>query len=117
MANLGSDFGVVGNEEVISNSEGRSYGFEVFAQKKSYSGLYGLVSYTFVVSEFKDKTDKFISSSWDNKHLLTVTGGKKLNKNWEIGGKFRLVGGQPYTPYDFEASSLNFLMISLYIAS
>ena len=105
LANLGSDFGVVGNEEVISNSEGRSYGFEVFAQKKSYSGLYGLVSYTFVVSEFKDKTDKFISSSWDNKHLLTVTGGKKLNKNWEIGGKFRLVGGSPFTPYNIDASS------------
>jgi len=105
LANLGSDFGVVGNEEVISNSEGKSYGFEVFAQKKSYSGLYGLVSYTFVVSEFKDKTDKFISSSWDNKHLLTVTGGKKLNKNWEIGGKFRLVGGSPFTPYNIDASS------------
>ncbi|HEY9167955.1 MAG TPA: TonB-dependent receptor [Lutibacter sp.] len=105
LANLGSDFGVVGNEEVISTSEGRTYGFEFFAQKKSYSGLYGILSYTYVVSEFKDNLDIFIPSTWDNRHLLTVTGGKKLKRNWEIGGKFRLVGGRPYTPYDMDASS------------
>jgi len=105
LANLGADFGVVGNEEVISTSEGRAYGFEFFAQKKSYSGLYGILSYTFVVSEFKDNLNNYIPSTWDNKHLLTVTGGKKLKRNWELGGKFRLVGGRPYTPYDMDASS------------
>ena len=106
LANLGSDFGVVGNEEVYSNSKGRAYGFEVFAQKRSYSGLYGIASYTYVISEFKGWNNEFIPSSWDNKHLLTLTGGKKLKKNWEIGGKFRLIGGQPYTPYDMSSSTL-----------
>jgi hypothetical protein len=105
LANLGADFGVVGNEEVTSTSEGWAYGFEFFAQKKSYSGLYGILSYTYVVSEFKDNLNNFIPSTWDNKHLLTVTGGKKLKRNWEIGGKYRLVGGRPYTPYDMDASS------------
>ena len=106
LANLGSDFGVIGNEEVSSTSKGRSYGIELLAQKKSYNGLYGIVSYTFVKSEFENALNSYIPSSWDNRHLLTITGGKKLKKNWEIGGKFRLVGGQPYTPYDFENSSL-----------
>ena len=106
LANLGSDFGVIGNENVTSTSKGRAYGLEVFAQKKSYKGLYGLVSYTFVVSEFKDASGNFIPSSWDNKHLLTITGGKKLKKNWEVGGKLRFVGGSPYTPYDLNASSI-----------
>jgi len=105
LANLGADFGVVGNEEVTSTSEGRAYGFEFFAQKKSFSGLYGILSYTYVVSEFKDNLNIYIPSTWDNKHLLMVTGGKKLKRNWEIGGKFRLVGGRPYTPYDMDASS------------
>lgn len=105
LANLGADFGVVGNEEVTSTSEGRAYGFEFFAQKKSYAGMYGILSYTFVVSEFKDHLNNYIPSTWDNKHLLTVTAGKKLKRNWEIGGKFRLVGGRPYTPYDMDASS------------
>lgn len=105
LANLGADFGVVGNEEVTSTSQGRAYGFEVLLQKKSYSGLYGILSYTFVKSEFKDLNNVYVPSSWDNRNLLTATGGKKFNKNWELGAKFRLVGGQPYTPYDYDASA------------
>jgi hypothetical protein len=106
LANLGSDFGVIGNEEVTSTSEGRAYGIEFLAQKKSYKGLYGIISYTFVKSEFKDVNDSYIASSWDNRHMLTITAGTKLKKNWEIGGKFRYIGGQPYTPYNLEASSI-----------
>ncbi|WP_233897087.1 TonB-dependent receptor [Tenacibaculum piscium] len=106
LANLGDGFGVVGNEEVLSNSKGRAYGVEILAQKKSYNGLYGLASYTFVRSEFKNALGNYIPSTWDNKHLLTVTAGKKLKKNWEIGAKFRLVGARPHTPYDANASSL-----------
>ncbi len=33
---------------------------------------------------------------------LNITAGKKLKKNWEIGAKFRFLGGSPYTPYDIE---------------
>jgi len=106
LANLGSDFGVIGNEEVTSDSEGRAYGFEILAQKKSYNGLYGILSYTYVRSEFKNAINNYVPSTWDNRHLLTFTGGKKLKKNWEIGAKYRLVGGRPYTPYDMNASSL-----------
>lgn len=106
LANLGADFGVVGNEAVTSESKGKAYGFEIFAQKKSYKGLYGIISYTFVRSEFQDASGTYIPSSWDNQHLLTITAGKKIKKNWELGAKFRLVGGKPYTPYDADASSL-----------
>lgn len=106
LANLGADFGVVGNEEVVSNSKGRAYGFELLAQKKSYNGLYGIASYTFVRSEFKNAVGNYIPSTWDNRHLITITAGKKLKKNWEVGSKFRLVGGRPFTPYDKDASSL-----------
>lgn len=106
LANLGSDFGVVGTEAVTSSSEGRAYGFEFLAQKKSYDGLYGILSYTYVRSEFRNGGSQCIPATWDNRHLLTFTGGKKLKKNWEIGVKYRLVGGRPYTPYDANASSL-----------
>ena len=106
LANLGADFGVVGNEAVTSTSKGKAYGFELLAQKKSYEGLYGILSYTFVRSEFQDVLNNYIPSSWDNEHLLTITAGKKFNNNWELGAKFRLVGGKPYTPYDLDASSL-----------
>lgn len=106
LANLGNDFGVVGSEAVVSNNQGRSYGFELLTQKKSFEGIYGILSYTFVRSEFKDVNNVYVPSTWDNKHLLTFTGGKKLNRNWEIGAKFRIVGGKPYTPYDLEKSAI-----------
>ncbi len=106
LANLGSAYGVVGNEAVSFNSTGRAYGLEFLCQKKSYSGLYGILAYTLVFSEFKDVNGAYVPSTWDNRHLLTFTGGVHLKRNWELGLKFRYVGGRPYTPYDYNASSL-----------
>lgn len=106
LANLGGDFGVIGNEAVTSTSKGRSYGLELLAQQKLSTSIYGIISYTFVRSEFQNGNKDYIPSSWDNKHLLNVTLGKKLNRNWEIGSKFRLLGGAPYTPYNKELSAL-----------
>lgn len=99
LANLGADFGVIGNAPVNSTSEGKSYGVEFLLQQKLYNGFYGLLSYTWVRSEFKDKTGNFSPSSWDNKHLVSLTGGKKFGKNWELGVRWLFTGGAPYTPY------------------
>lgn len=104
LANLGADFGTIGNAPVNSSSEGRSYGLELLFQQKLYKGLYGLLSYTFVRSEFAGRTDEFIPSAWDNRHLISLTGGKRLKKNWEVGFRFLLTGGAPYTPYDVAAT-------------
>ncbi len=106
LANLGADFGVVGNVPAISRSEGRSYGLEVLVQQKLWKGLYGIISYTFVRSEFQDKDKNFVPSSWDSRHLFTLTAGYKFKKNWEVGLRWRLVDGQPYTPYDTALSTL-----------
>jgi outer membrane receptor for ferrienterochelin and colicin len=106
LANLGGDFGVIGNEPVTSTSKGRSYGIELLIQQKLSSSVYGILSYTYVRSEFEDKTGVLIPSSWDNRHILNVTAGKKLKRDWEIGMKFRFLGGNPYTPYDVNRSAL-----------
>jgi hypothetical protein len=63
-----------------------------------------LASYTFVRSSFTDIDDELIPSSWDSKHLLTITGSKEFKQNWRAGFKWRFVGGLPYTPYDLELS-------------
>ena len=49
---------------------------------------------------------RWIPSSWDNKHLFSLTATRKFSRNWDIGLKWRFVGGAPYTPYDIEKSSL-----------
>jgi len=105
LANLGGDFGVVGNEPANSTSFGRTYGVELLLQQKLMSSVYGILSYTFVRAEFSNKNNELTPSSWDNKHILNITTGKKLKNNLEIGAKFRLIGGSPYTPYDYDRSA------------
>jgi outer membrane receptor for ferrienterochelin and colicin len=106
LANKGGDFGVFGNEEVTSTGTGRAYGFEVYMRDKILDQIDVILSYTFVRSEFKDFKDDFIPSSWDNRHLLNLTMSKEFKRNWNLGAKWRFVGGNPFTPWDLNRSSL-----------
>src|SRR5690606_30899627 len=106
LANLGGDFGVIGNEAVKSIGSGRSYGLELLVQRKLYNGLYGIAALTLVRSEFTDKNNNYVPSSWDNRYILSLTAGKKFKKNWELGARLAFLGGTPYTPYDEYTSSL-----------
>ncbi len=109
LANQGTDFGIIGNEQVTSTGFGRTYGFELFFQQKLTTKLYATVSYTMVRSEFTgaDKS-KYIASAWDYKHLISGICGYKFNRGWELGLKYRFVGGAPYTPFDMSASQANY---------
>ena len=106
LANLGADFGVVGNKPVIGTTDGRSYGLEFFAQQRLNRGFYGIFALTLFRSEFKDKSNEYVQSSWNSRYILSMTAGKILPRNWEIGAKLRVSGGSPYTPYDIAYSSL-----------
>ena len=106
LANLGADFGVIGNEEVQSISKGRAYGLEFETRIAASNEFNFNLSYTLVRSEFEDKNGDYIVSSWDSKHVLVLTTTKKLKRDWRIGARWRFVGGLPYTPYDLNRSSL-----------
>jgi hypothetical protein len=109
LSNLGTDFTLLGNEAVVTTGKGRAYGVELFAQKKLTEKFFGILSYTFYRSLYSGVTDQLISSSWDNRHLLSITWGYKFPRNWELGLKFRYQGGAPYTPFDEVQSRLNYL--------
>jgi hypothetical protein len=106
LANLGADFGVIGNEPVVSIGEGRSYGLEFLVQRKLFNGLFGIAALTLVRSEFTDKNGDYVPSAWDNQFILSLTAGKKFAKNWEVGTRIQVLGGPPFTPVDAETSSL-----------
>ncbi|MDZ4793918.1 MAG: TonB-dependent receptor [Bacteroidota bacterium] len=108
LANLGTDFTALGNEAVTTNGKGKAYGIEFFAQKKLTKNFFGILSYTFYRSLYSGADNKFVASSWDNRHLLSVTWGYKFPRNWELGLKFRYQGGAPFTPFDEIASRLNY---------
>lgn len=109
LANLGSDFNVLGNEAVVTNGKGNAYGVEFFAQKKLTEKFFGILSYTYYRSRYSGADKKLVPSSWDNKHLLSFTWGYKFPRNIELGLKFRYQGGAPYTPFDEAASRANYL--------
>ncbi len=106
LGSKGADYGVYGDEEVLSVSKGRAYGVEFLARFKALWGFNGVATYTFVRSEFTDKKEDYLPSSWDNRHLFSVTATRSLRKNWDFGFKWRYVGGAPYTPWDLTRSSL-----------
>lgn len=105
LANLGADFGVIGNEPTASINEGRAYGVEFLVQRRASNGIYGILAYTFVRSQFKNADGEYISSAWDSRNFVTLTTGKKFKNNWEAGLRWRYAGGLPYTPFDVDASS------------
>ena len=109
LANLGGDFSVLGNEPVASIGLGRTYGVELLAQKKFTKHFYGVASVTFYKSEFTSFDDDiYLPSAWDNKVLLSFTGGYKFGKNWEISARTRFLGKTPYAPVDVEASEQSY---------
>lgn len=105
IANLGGDFGVIGNAPANSTGIGRTYGMEVLFQQKLYKGFYGIVAYTLGWSEFQDKNGVYRPSSWDARHIVAITAGKRFSNNWEIGFKWRFQSGLPFTP-DSDVSNL-----------
>ncbi|MCK9168098.1 MAG: TonB-dependent receptor [Bacteroidales bacterium] len=105
LASKGADFGTFGDEEVTSTSSGKAFGAEFFIRDKSFKNFNIILSYTYVRSLFTDEGNTYISSAWDNRHLLTAQVSRSLPGNWDVGMKYRFVGGPPYTPNDLELSS------------
>ncbi len=106
LASKGADYGVYGDEAVTPVSKGNAYGFEILGRLKKYKRLNAVLTYTFVRSEFTDNKGEYIPSSWDNRHLLTITATRNFKKNWDLGFKWRYIGGAPYTPWDLDRSSV-----------
>ncbi len=104
LANLGGDFGIVGNEPVLSTGKGRTFGAEFLFQQRLYKGFYGILAYTYGHSQFEDASAEFIPSAWDSRHILNTTIGKQFKKNWEAGINLRVQSGLPITPAAEDAS-------------
>ncbi len=110
LASKGANFGLYGNEALSSTGKGRAFGAEFLYRNRDLKGLSLTLSYTLVRSETLPKRSSFenlgpIPTSWDNIHLLNVYGFRKFKGNWQLGFKWRYVGGQPYTPFDPVLSS------------
>ena len=82
-----------------SDGTGRVYGVEAVLRARFGETLFGWVAYTFQRSF---RTDGFgkpeVPFDFDQPHNLTAVSTWQLNTHWSLGGRFRLVSGNPSTP-------------------
>jgi TonB family protein len=93
-----------------NGGKGRAYGLELVAKHELTKRFTGWLAYTLMRSERKDSgTNEWRLFQYDQTHILTVIGTYQLPRNWQIGGRFRYVTGDPTTPVNNSAfnSSLN----------
>jgi hypothetical protein len=48
----------------------------------------------------------YVPTSWDSRHIVSLTGGKRFKNGWEFGMRWLFSGGAPYTPYNVASSAL-----------
>lgn len=109
-ANIGTDYTAVGGDNYISHGKGRVYGFETYIQQKLVANLFYVASATVYKSEYSGVDGKFKPSTWDYGFIVSGTFGYRFKRNWDIGLKYRIAGGQPYTPFDWVASTSMYLI-------
>jgi len=101
LANKGGDFEVYGSEPIRSSGEGRAYGVELLYQQKFTGRFYAIGALTLYKSEFTTlENDEFKPAIWDNQVLVSLIGGYKLGRNWEVSARYRYLGEAPYAPVD-----------------
>lgn len=105
IASKGTDYGEVGDEEIISTGKGRTYGMEFLYKIMEWNNLNITTTYTFFRSEFTDKYGTYRPSSWDTRHLLNLISSYKFGKSWDLSMRWRFIGGKPYSPIDMDLST------------
>jgi outer membrane receptor protein involved in Fe transport len=78
---------------------GRIYGLEVLVRKELTDRLFGWVAYTFSHSQRTDRPDQASRLfDFDQPHNLVVVASYRLPRGWQLGGRLRIISGNPDTP-------------------
>jgi hypothetical protein len=104
-ANANANYVLVGNQPVSSDGKGQAYGVEFLIRQKLKKTYFWSLSYSYIVSRFTGRDGELAPSSWDNRHIASVSAGKTFKRTWQLGFRWSYSGGSPYTPYDIALSS------------
>ena len=107
LACKGNDYGIFGNEALVSSAQGRAYGVELLTKWHVPDKINASASLTLYQSEYRNnKNSPYLPSAWDNRYILNMSCVWDLPRQWSLGAKLSMIGGSPYTPYDIEKSAL-----------
>ncbi|MFW5878298.1 MAG: TonB family protein [Myxococcota bacterium] len=91
--------GEASGEIFVNGGDGRAYGAELLLRHKITPRAFGWLAYTLMRSERRsDPEDDYVLTGYDQTHILTLVGSYRLGRGFEIGARFRLASGNPYTP-------------------
>lgn len=113
LANKGGGFEVLGNEDILTNGQGRTYGLEFLYQQKLTKNFFGIFAYTLFKSEFTGLDNVYRPSVWDSRNLVSVTAGYKFKRNWEAGLRYRYAGETPFATVNQEKTLENYPQVVL----
>jgi Carboxypeptidase regulatory-like domain/TonB-dependent Receptor Plug Domain len=81
------------------DQEGRTFGVQAIIRAKPYRGFSGFIAYTLSRSErISSQVPYWHPFDYDQPHLLTASASYKLPLDFQIGLRFRVTSGNPYTP-------------------
>ena len=87
-------------ENFANQGIGQIFGGEFLLRKALTKKFFGWISYTLMRSLIKPEPGAdYKLFNFDQPHILTLIAVYKLPKNWQVGGRFRLVSGNPTTLY------------------
>ncbi|MCE9577353.1 MAG: TonB-dependent receptor [Deltaproteobacteria bacterium] len=82
----------------VNQGTGESYGIELLLKVRS-ERAFGWLAYTGARARRRDAPDQPTRRfDYDQAHNLIAVGSWKLGRNWQVGGRFQLTTGKPYTP-------------------
>ncbi len=91
-------------QDLGNTGDGLVYGTEWLLRWKKDPKLFGWVAYTLMRSERRDVASEPLRlSPHDQTHILTAIASRTLGSGWRVGGRFRLVSGNLYTPQYYGA--------------
>jgi hypothetical protein len=93
------------HEQLVDKGKARTYGIELYVQKKLAENFYGLIGGSYFRSRYQDLNKIWHDRVFDNRLLFSIEGGYKYNRKWEFSLRWIYAGGAPYTPFDDVASS------------
>jgi TonB family protein len=86
--------------QVLDNAgRGRVFGLELLVRKQLTERFFGWIAYTLSRSDRIDRPGEARRLfDFDQTHNLTVIASYKLGSGWQIGGRLRVISGNPDTP-------------------
>jgi hypothetical protein len=95
-------------QDAKNSGDGRVYGTEWLLRWRNDPKMFGWIAYTLMRSERRDSEDELLHLfEYDQTHILTAILSRELPGGWRIGGRFRFVSGNLYTPSNYGALDID----------